>query len=205
MNPTLLPRVILSLPSKHDDRVVRADAIVTACDGNTYLPNAGPLVAAVKTAITPYKKAIADAKAKIPGAVAVRREARIALDKALEPLRLYVQSEIDAHIDLGATIAESAKMKLRKAPERSKPDFAAKDGSVSGHVQLVARAIAGAILYFWELSGDGGKTWSVAGDGTAARITISGLTVGQTYSFRFRFRTRTGMGDYSQILSHLVR
>lgn len=151
-----------------------------------------------------YAKTVTDAKNKIPGAVKVRADAKVALLKTLEPLRAIVQTEVDAHLDQAATIAESAKMKLRKVATHTKAAFAAHDGLGTGQVHLVATAIPKALLYFWEVSVDQ-KVWTMAFDTSSAHAVISGLTVGQTYSFRFRARTRKAMTDYSQVLSHVVR
>ena len=199
------PEVVLGIPQKpHPVVVIATSTVITAVDGNANFPNAAAQVAAAKAAEVTYAKAVSDAKNKVPGAVKVRAEAKVALMKALEPLRLIVQTEVDAHLDLAATIAESAKMKLRKIPTRTKADFAVKDGLGSGQAHLVARAIAKALLYFWEFSVDG-KVFSVAFDTSSANAVIPGLTVGQTYYFRFRARTRKAMTDYSQVLTHVVR
>ena len=205
MNPTVHPEVILGIPQKpHADVVIATDTIIAAVAGSAYFSNTTAQVAAATTAHSAYSQAVTDAKNKIPGAVKVRRDAKVALIKALDPLRVIVQLAVDARIDLAATIAESAKMKLRKVATHSKADFAASDGPGSGQVRLIARAIARALLYFWEISVDQ-KTWTVALDTAAAQAVLSGLTVGQTYYFRFRARTRKGTTDYAQILSHVVR
>ena len=70
---------------------------------------------------------------------------------------------VDAHLDQAGTIADSAKMRLRKAAAHTKPDFAVKDGLVMGQAQLIARAVDNGLLYFWELSLDQ-TAWAVALD-----------------------------------------
>ena len=197
------PEVILGLPQgPHPDVVTAASTIIAAVAGN--YPSAAAQVAEANVAEAAYAKAVTDAKNKVPGAVKVRGEAKVALLKKLEPLRAVVQNGVDAQLDQAATIAESAKMKLRKLPTRIKADFAVHDGPGAGHVHLVARAIPKALLYFWELSLDQ-KVWTVALDTSSAQAFLAGLAVGQTCYFRFRARTRKAMTDYSQILSHLVR
>ena len=196
--------VVLGLPKKHADKVFAANAILAAFNGNTNFTTASTQVAAAQAAAKTYAQAVTDAKNKVPGASRVRSEAYVAMVKAFDPLIAIVQVQVDAHLDQAATIAESVKMKLRKKPAHTKPDFAAYDGKVSGQVHLIARAIAKALLYFWEISSDQ-KNWSVALDTSAANAFISTLTPGQTYYFRFRVRTRKGMGDYSQVLSHIAR
>lgn len=198
------PEVVLGLPLSHLEVVAAAGTIITAMDGNPYFPKASAEVAAAAAAEAAYAKAVTDAKNKMPGAVAVRAEAKVALLKTLEPLRLIVQIAIDAHLDQAATIVESAKMKLRKVAVHTKAEFEVKDGLGKGQAQLIARAVYSALLYFWELSLDQ-TTWTSALDTSAARALLTGLTVGQTYHFRFRARTRKGMSDYSQVVSHVVR
>ena len=201
--PTVHPEVVLGLPkSPHPDVVIAAGTIIAAVGSN--FPGAAAQVAAATAAQGAYSQAVTDAKNKIPGAVTVRADAKVALIKALDPLRVIVQLAVDARLDQAGTIAESARMKLRKPPTRTKADFAADDGPGTGQVRLVARAILRALLYFWELSLDQ-KVWTVALDTSAARAVLSGLTVGQTCYFRFRARTRKGLTDYSQVLSHVVR
>jgi hypothetical protein len=206
VNPIILhPEVVLGLPKEPPIEVVVATgSILVAMDGNAGFPEASAELAAAIAAHAAYAKAVTDAKNKMPGAVTARAEAKVALFKTLEPLRLIVQTAVDAHLDQAATIAESAKMRLRKAAAHTKADFAVKDGLGKGQALLVARAVDKGVLYFWELSLDQ-MSWSVALDTTGARALLTALTAGQTYYFRFRARTRTGMTDYSQVLSHMVR
>ena len=203
--PVVHPEVVLGLPKRpHPEVVIAAETIITAVAGSAYFTNTTALVTAATTALGAYSKAVTDAKNRVPGAVQVRRDAKVALIKALDPLRVIVQVAVDAHLDQAATIAESGKMKLRKARTRTKADFAADDGPGTGQVHLTARAVLKALLYFWEVSVDQ-KVWTVALDTSRAQAVLSGLTVGQTYYFRFRVRTRKGMTDYSQVLCHVVR
>jgi hypothetical protein len=193
------------MPSKDDDYLPRSELIADAVDGNPEFPDAAVQVAAVKDAIVPYARAHADAKAKMPGAARIRQEARKALAGALDHLRDAVQTVIDAHVDRAAALAESAKMRLRKPYVRTKADFAVDDGLLPGSVNLLARAVAGALLYYWEVS-QNGTSWSVAAETCKASAALTGLTPGQTYDFRFRARTRKdGYLDYSQVIRFMVR
>jgi hypothetical protein len=58
--------------------------------------------------------------------------------------------------------------------------------------------------YYWGFSLDQ-RGWTSAADSMTARVTIAGLTPGQTYYFRYRTLTRKGMSDFSQIVSFLVK
>jgi hypothetical protein len=201
--PIIYPEVVLGVPRKpHADIVIATTTIINAVSAN--FPGAAAEVAEATLAGAAYSKAVTNAKNKVPGSVKVRRDTKAALFKKLELLRAIVQLAVDAQLDQAATIAESAKMKLRKAATRFKAEFAADDGPGTGQVHLVARAVPKALLYFWEVSVDQ-KVWNVAVDTSRAQTVLTGLTVGQTYYFRFRVRDRKGMTDYSQVLSHVVR
>jgi hypothetical protein len=196
--------VVLGLPRKHLDVVYAATAIVDAVDGNADFPDAAAEIPAARAALETYAKAVTDAKNKVPGAVPVRGEAKVALVRAFQPLRRVVQSVVDAHLDQAETLVASARMKIRRFGLRTKADFTVKDGPLQGQVHLYARAVAGALLYFWEVRlGDG--DWTFACDTSASDVVISDLTVGQLYSFRFRVRTRAGMTDASRVLTRRVR
>jgi hypothetical protein len=201
---TLQPAVVVGLPRKHDDRVTAATTIIDSMDGNASFPNSATQVAAAKAAVAPYAKAVQDAKNRIPGATKVRKDAFKALVKTLDALRIVAQIAVDATPSQAATLATEAGMKLRRATLRTKADFAVVDGPNSGSVHLIAKAIAKAVLYYWEVSSDQ-KSWSVAAETTKANAILTGLTPGQTYWFRFRVRTRKGMSDYSILLSYIVR
>jgi hypothetical protein len=200
---TVHPEVVLGLPTKHLDRANAATNMVNTMA--TSFPSAATQVAAAKTAVAAYSTAVDNAKNKVPGAVGVRSDAQVAMMKTLLVLLAIVQAAVDAAPAQAATLATSASMALRKSSARTKAAFAVKDGPLSGQAHLIAKALLGALLYFWEFSLDG-KTFTVAPDTSAANSILTGLTVGQTYSFRFRARIRkTGMSDYSQILTHTIR
>ena len=59
--------------------------------------------------------------------------------------------------------------------------------------------------YLWEYSLDGGKTWIAAPATLQAKTTIAGLTPGATVQFRYQPVSKTGEGDWSQIVSFLVK
>ena len=110
--------------------------------GNPNFTGAAAQVTVAQAAVAAYAAAVAQAKGKVPGAVKVRGDARIAMMKALAPLVAIVQAAVDAHLEQAATLATSAAMKLRKAPTRNKAAFAVKDGPGTGQVHLAAKAVA---------------------------------------------------------------
>ncbi len=58
--------------------------------------------------------------------------------------------------------------------------------------------------YFFSYSLDQ-KIWTSAPESTRSRITITGLTPGQTYAFRYRTFNHKGMSDFSQFITFIVK
>jgi hypothetical protein len=71
-------------------------------------------------------------------------------------------------------------------------------------VQVLAKATKGAQAHEWQLSTDGGKTWSDLPTTTKASTQVETLTVGATVTFRHRPVTKAGLGDWSQPVSAVV-
>jgi hypothetical protein len=172
-----------------------AEAIITAMDGNADFPNAAGLIAAAKPALKTYLAAIAARAAKQPDAVKIRKDARRALHKLLNQLRDNAQTAVDNDVEHAEALAASAKMSIRRVSGHNKEPFEVRDGKVSGEVLLIAKAILGALTYYWELSLDS-KNWSPLPETSKAHTTSGGLTPGQLYYFRFRAHTRKGMTNW---------
>ena len=125
--------------------------------------------------------------------------------EALQQLKSYVQNIVDANVENGASIIASAGFAVRKSATRVPRVFAAKPGKVSGTAALVAAPAAKRSAYEWEYSTDGGKTWVVTPSTLQAKSTIVGLTPGSTVVFRYRAVTKTGEGDWSQVVSLIIK
>jgi hypothetical protein len=123
----------------------------------------------------------------------------------LHDLKAYVQEVADADLPNAEKIITSASMIVKKAPARSKADFTAKPGPVSGSVHLVARKVSYRGAYEWQWSPDGGKTWQSAPVTLQARTTLTGLPVAVNCLFRFRAVTKGGEGEWGQSVALLVK
>ena len=132
-----------------------------------------------------------------------RAKKRRALVTLLEDLRHYVQTICQADADNAAAIAESAGMRLKIFTKHVKAAFAVVQGHVSGSVVCSVKASAIPTTYYFSYSLDQ-KSWTSVPDVMVSKITISGLTPGQTYSFRFRTLDRKGLSDFSQIVTFMV-
>src|SRR5271170_6082498 len=104
------------------------------------------------------------ARARVPGAAALRDEALLVVAASAELLRAYVEQLCNASPAQGATIAQSAAMQISTTPVRAKVPLRARQGSQPGVVILYASVALlvvgrGGRFFSWSYSVDGGKTW----------------------------------------------
>jgi hypothetical protein len=96
-------------------------------------------------------------------------------------------------------------MPLKKTPVRKPRVFGVEQGAVSGAVKLVTASAGNRASYDWESSIDGGKTWAALPSTLQAKTSVTGLPAGTTAQFRYRAVTKTGVADWSQPVSLLVK
>jgi len=77
-------------------------------------------------------------------------------------------------------------------------------GTVTGTVEVVAKATKGAKMNDWQYSTDGGKTWIDAPPTSKATTTIPNLTPATTVMFRQRVFTKAGLSNWGQPVSALI-
>jgi len=146
------------------------------------------------------------------GTVAVRNAKRDVLVTSLESERMYVQSLCDANPEQAETYIGAAAMGVAKVPVHAKPILAAEPGAVPGSVKLVAnatllvgRGVRKRVTFNWQISSDGGKTWTNVASTPLATTTIEGLTPMTTYAFRVSVTVSKAPGEWSQAVTLLVR
>ena len=153
-------RVVLKLPYKVADFIIRAQGIHDAMAANSgTLPKPSPALPVLQAHIDDLITKQAAAKTRVAGAVEDRDAVLklVALDLGSE--RGYVEQLVNADPGNGDVIAQDAAMTLRKVPSVNKSALAAKPGPASGMVHVVAKAVKGARANDWQYSVDGGKTW----------------------------------------------
>jgi hypothetical protein len=201
------PHLARKIPRKAEKLLADGNARVAAVEAHPELyatPN--PPLQQCKDNLKKLSDCITAAKGAGPVARKAVREAVALVTSDQNLLAAYVQSLADgATPEHGALIIATALFALRKAGGRgAKADIAAKRGPTSGTARLQAAAIAGALVYFWEMSADD-KVWSKAVDTERVTAVVTGLSPGQTYYFRFRaFVRKSGYTNYSQVVSLLV-
>jgi hypothetical protein len=197
--------VALKLPRPVPALIKSAQAIVTAMTNNAHFQTPEPPLATVTSATNDLATAETATQARTRGAAATRNDKLATLVQLLEQLKGYIQKTADANMENGASIIQSAGVAVKKAVVRAPRTFEAKPGAVSGSVKLVAASAARRASYEWQYSIDGGKTWQVAPATLQAKTAIAGLTPGATVTFRYRGVTKTGEGDWSQLITFIVK
>jgi hypothetical protein len=205
VNSTHRSIVSLKLPRACPGLITYAQGIVTAMTGNPNFPTPVPPLSTVQQAIAALQTAETAALSRAKGAATVRNEKKQALVVLLQQLKATVQAAADANLESGASIIESAGVAVRKATIHAPRVFTAKPGAVSGSAKLIAKSAGPRSSYEWESSADGGKTWVNLPVTIQAKANVTGLASGTTMQFRYRPVTKTGEGDWSQVVSLLVK
>jgi hypothetical protein len=184
--------------------IKQGKAIVQAMTNNIWFTTPSPALAAVSALLDALEGAEVLARSKAPGAVKARNAQLVLVVAALRALQAYVQSIADANLPHAEAIILSAGMFVKKVTPRQKNTFKATQGSVSGLVLLVAAHAAIKASYVWQWSLDM-KSWTTLPQTMVAKTELSGLTPATVYYFRYRAVTKAGEGDWSQIISLLVK
>ncbi len=198
------PIPVLKLPTRIKNFITFAQSVASAMTNNTNFPTPNPSIATLTADIAALNTAETAVLARTKGA-AEARNAKLAVVRAdLETLKAYVQGVAGTVAsELAPAVIQSAGMTVRKVTLHDKPALEAKHGSVSGSVNLVAKAAARTAAYEWEYSTDQ-KTWTAVPTTLQAKTGVSGLTAATTYYFRVQPLTRTGVQNWSQVVVLLV-
>jgi hypothetical protein len=197
--------VALKRPTPVPELIQFARRIVEAMTGNPWFPAPVPPLASVQAAVDRLAEAEAAALSLTRGLKEARNEAHTALMGLLTRLKAYVQGVADENPDSAASIIESAAMSVAARTSKPKPALAVYPGRVSGAVRLVAKAAAKVASYEWQLSHDGGQTWTDLPTTLQAKTTVSGLVPGKTIWLRMRAATRSGASDPCDPVSFVVQ
>ena len=197
--------VVLKLSNKKKNVIAYAQNVAAAMTNNAHFPSPTPTLATFQTDIAALSAAEAAVLSRTKGAVEARNAKLLVVVGDLVNLKNYVQTTVATATPADAeSIIQSAGMSVRKATLHDKPALEAKQGSVTGTVNLIAKAAAKSAAYSWQYSTDQ-KTWTSVPQTLRAKAGVSGLTAGTTYYFRVQPLTRTGTEDWSQTVALLVK
>ena len=197
--------VVLKLSTRLKNVISFAQNVATSLANNTHFPAPNPPLATFQADVAALNLAETAVLSRTKGAVEARNAKLAIVRTDLENLKTYVQSVAALATPSDAeAIIESAGLAIRKVTLHDKPALAAKQGSVTGTVNLAAKAVAKRASYVWEYSTDQ-KTWTTVPQTLQSKTGIAGLTAGTQYYFRFQPVTTTGVGDWSQVVAFLVK
>jgi hypothetical protein len=184
--------------------------VTDGMEGNAALfPNPDPPLVDLTAAAAELQK-VQDGTKTTPGTSKLQREKRRALEALLSHEADYVLRVSEKlPPDKAAAAIEASGFSMLANARRGKPDIAATRGPVSGCVEVdalrsaVAEKRSWRVIFYWEYSLNG-KDWVDAGHTVDTRMTIRGLPVGATVSFRYRAFVKKAFTDYSQVVTLVV-
>jgi hypothetical protein len=196
---------VLKLSPRVKNIITFAQNVASALTNNPHLPSPTPSLATFQADVAALNTAETAVLSRSKGAVETRNAKLAVVRTDLENLKVYVQSvaAVASTSDADAII-ESAGLTIRTVTPHDKPALAAKQGSVSGTVNLAAKAAAKRAAYSWQYSTDQ-KTWTTLPQTLSAKTGISGMTAGTQYYFRAQAVTSAGVGDWSQVVTMMVK
>jgi len=164
-----------------------------------------PPIAIVRADVAALRAATA---ASFSGGIG-RRAARQALARKvhgeLVTLKDYVQEVANSNPGEERSIIARAGMSVKNTRGPSKPQFEAKQLTVSGEVHLFARAAKGHASYDWQYRKRKGEgPWLFGRRTVQADVKLYGLERGAYYDFRYRMVTKEGVSAWSQVIRLLV-
>jgi hypothetical protein len=207
-------RLVLNLDTSNAPLLLtQATSIYNGFEANqTLLPTPPVPLPKVLGEIQDLATAEQATKTGTKGTAAVRNAKRAVLVTTLEGMRMYAQTLCDANPEQAEAIAAAACMGIAKTPTYAKPVLQAKQGIASGTVTLranrtllVGRGVRKTVTFNWEVSADGGKTWTGVPSTPLASTTVIGLTPLVTHAFRVSVTVSKIVGEWSQPVLLLVR
>ena len=179
--------------------------IVAKLSNNPTFPNPDVSLADVKTALDSFEASIVAARDGGHTATSAMHDNEKAADTLFRHLAHYV----DKIADGDETTLFSSGFQVSKQPNiRQKPSLAVSDGSRSGSVKLVAKAVENAKAYIWQCAKGALPTsdsdWLPLTTTTSAHYELDGLTVAVTHYFRVAAVTPSGITDFCAPVAKLV-
>ncbi|MFO0757510.1 MAG: fibronectin type III domain-containing protein [Byssovorax sp.] len=196
--------IALNLPKTVSALIVYGRHVVQVMTGNPWFPKPEPKLGTVSADLDTLEDAEATAQGRTKGAAATRDLSRKVVFDDMFGLKGYVQGIANQNPAQAEAIIESAGMSLKKHTSHVRPDLEAHLGKIPGEVILRAKSAGQIAAYEWQISGDGGATWTPLGTTTVANTKAEGLTVGTTYLFRLRVTIKKTTGDWWQPISFFM-
>jgi hypothetical protein len=199
-----IPALLIRAMSMHDGIVANA-----ATFGSPTVTMVAFL--ALITALSSGQQAAKENKGKVTSTA--RNTKRDALWTAMQSLQMYVQGLADVlSAESASALIVSAGLRVAGVGSHAKPVLAAILTATPGGVHLVAHRnlLLGTangskkLMFNWEMSANGGQTWTALTSTAYASTDVTGLTLLSTYSFRVSVTVSKVAQPWSQAVSVLV-
>jgi hypothetical protein len=194
----------LNLPKPAATVCAIARSIVTAMTDHPRLASPSPSLAMIMADVQAVEAANAEVLTRTKGTREARDAKLDTLREDLAHLKAWVQVAADLDPTTAAALIESSGMSVKRPSLRHKLPFEARQGAVSGTVDLIAKCAGDRAGYEWQLSNDQ-KTWVAIRSTIQSSTLVTGLTPSLTYYFRLSVLTKDGPGDFGQVVALLVR
>ncbi len=186
-----LPRIVALL-------IILGRSIVQKMTGNAWFATPDPPLPTVSGHLDKLEASEAAAKGGGAGAAAARDLDLKTVEDDLKALKAYVYKIIAQNLASASAIILSAGMAEKPFTPHFKPALAAFLGAMLGEIIVQARSKGRGFAYEWQVSTDGGTTWSAMGVTTDATTHYLGAVAGTTYTFRFRTTRKATTSAWSE-------
>jgi hypothetical protein len=212
MNPVRHPQVALNMPKTWPKRIIKLENILNGLsDPNTpwfTTPPTDPTIPIFKGWIQDLTDAYKDVINNVTGAKDERDAAFVVAHLGAKGIRNYVQSLCDKSPEHAVEIAHAVDMELKNPPSYSKPDFSAVSNMV-GSVELSSHVKKEKCHHEWAMTKNPtdpmGWNAVLITSTQQGKTTVTGLTSDTRMYFRHRKIYAKGPGDWSAVLSVMVK
>jgi hypothetical protein len=196
-------RIALNLPETPKGILYFAKYVAAALEKKTGFTPKNPSLSTFNAHIATFAEAETAVRALTAGNAEKRDAACFVVRGDLEQIARQVETASDGPAADAVAFITACGFSVAKVGTKNTPELRILGDLGGGRVELAAKSQGRNAHYHWQYSLDG-KRWIDAPTTTTCRTTIKGLTVGTRYYFRFRCRTPKGLGDFSQVISHIV-
>lgn len=198
-----MAKVKLNLKNKTDNDLQQFSTDhIAAMDGNANFPNPDPTVADFQALATLYKSSLQKANAAQQTArekMRLKDAARVALEEALITRGAYV--DMKSKGDEAVILSSGLPVRDVPSPVGALPapqSFRVKMGTHPGEIKLQCKRMRGAVSFIAQQSPNVmPRVWTQIVVVTNGRATATGLTSGQSYSFRMAAVGAAGQGPWT--------
>jgi len=203
-------RAALHKPTNASQLVIYTGLVIEKMTNNPWFPQPFPPLARVQAAAQALDVAQTNTLIGAKGLADKRNAARAKLSNLLEQLRAYVEGVANENLEFARSIIESAAMDAVMPRYPQLAPFRVNLGKEPHAADLACKAGPKGCGYCWQMSTDGGETWTDLPSTKQARTTVPDLVPGKTYWFRHRLLVRAGgqtsrYTDWSDKISIVAR